>query len=114
MIAEESIEKEIWAQKRVVLSLKREIFGIDYTSNSKYIKDFKSEFGHYERVCSLEDVIKEVVQSDIAYFGDFHPLLRDHHGADLKEAEMCPTGSPRAGECHGELDLDRRTQLLFA
>lgn len=76
MIAKDLIEEEIQAQKRIISQLKREIFGVDKTSKSRYIKDFHAEFNRYTDICPVEDVLDKAASSDIAYFGDYHPLTR--------------------------------------
>jgi hypothetical protein len=69
-----TIDKEIAEQRRLVQRLKREIFGIDKTSSSIYIKNFLSEFSVYEAVCTTDEVLERAAQSDIVFFGDYHPL----------------------------------------
>jgi hypothetical protein len=53
MLNNKIIDKEIGAQKRLIQRLKREIFGIDKSVKSSYIREFHAEF---------------------IYFGDYHPL----------------------------------------
>ena len=74
MTARQSIEKEIKAQRAVIRSLKREIFGLDKTSKSSYIREFHSELSGYRKICSKEEVLERAAGSDIVYFGDYHPL----------------------------------------
>ncbi len=74
MTARQSIEKEIKAQRSVIRSLKREIFGLDKTSKSSYIREFHSELSGYRKICSKEEVLERAAASDIVYFGDYHPL----------------------------------------
>lgn len=69
-----NIRKEIAAQKEIVSALRKEIFGIDKTNSSRYIKDFQKSFSRYRSVCPIEKVIDEAARSDIIYFGDYHPL----------------------------------------
>jgi hypothetical protein len=69
-----SIEKEIVAQRSVIRALKKEIFGIDKTSRSSYIRQFHREFSGYRKICSKEEVLERAAASDIVYFGDYHPL----------------------------------------
>jgi hypothetical protein len=69
-----SINKVIKAQKAVIAGLKREIFGVDKSSRSRYIRDFLAELGGYSKICTREDVIDKALNSDIIYFGDYHPL----------------------------------------
>jgi len=54
--------------------LKREIFGIDKTFRSRYIKDFHGEFRDFRKICTVDDVIDRAARADIVYFGDYHPL----------------------------------------
>jgi hypothetical protein len=68
------IEKEIAAQRSVISALKREIFGIDKTWRSSYIREFHSELAGYARICPKEEVLDRAAASDIVYFGDYHPL----------------------------------------
>ncbi len=74
MIATRSIENEIQAQKQVIHRLKREIFGIDKSSRSSYIRDFTLEFNRYERVVGVERLFDRAARCDVVYFGDYHPL----------------------------------------
>ncbi len=74
MIATRSIEKEIQAQKRIIRDLKRDIFGIDKTFKSRYIKQFRLEFSGYERVATIDEVLERARACNILYFGDYHPL----------------------------------------
>jgi len=69
-----SAEKEIQAQRRLVRALRREIFGVDKTSRSRYIRDFQADFRSYRRICSRSDVFERARGSDIVWFGDYHPL----------------------------------------
>ncbi len=69
-----SIEKEIKAQRSVTRKLKKDIFGIDKTSKSSYIREFQSELSSYRKICSREEVLDRAAHSDIVYFGDYHPL----------------------------------------
>ncbi len=69
-----SIEKEIKAQRSVIRTLKKEIFGIDKTSKSSYIREFHSELSGYRRICSKDEILERAAVSDIVYFGDYHPL----------------------------------------
>ena len=68
------IDKEIDAQKDFVQEMKREIFGIDKSVRSGYINAFNTEFGAFEEVCTIEEVLSRSAASDIVYFGDYHPL----------------------------------------
>jgi hypothetical protein len=68
------IDKEIVAQKDFVQSMKREIFGIDKSVKSSYINAFNTEFSTFEGICPIEDVLSKSAESDIVYFGDYHPL----------------------------------------
>jgi hypothetical protein len=76
MKASQIIEKEIQAQKRIIADLKREIFGIDKTNKSSYIKDFNSEFKRYKSICATDAILDKAAECDIVYFGDYHPLDR--------------------------------------
>jgi hypothetical protein len=68
------LEQDIEAQQRIIRELKREIFGIDKTSKSSYIKDFESQFDRYRKVVPVYSVLRKAASSDIVYFGDYHPL----------------------------------------
>ncbi|HER43015.1 MAG TPA: hypothetical protein ENO08_00970, partial [Candidatus Eisenbacteria bacterium] len=74
MAESRQIEKEIAAQRSVIRVLKREIFGIDKTWRSSYIREFQSGLQGYDRICSKEEVLDRAAASDIVYFGDYHPL----------------------------------------
>jgi uncharacterized iron-regulated protein len=69
-----NIKQEIDAQKKVVASLREEIFGVDKTESSDYIRRFTTEFSKYRKACSVDDVLRSAQKSDIIYFGDYHPL----------------------------------------
>ncbi len=69
-----SVEKEIRAQKAVISGLKREIFGIDKTFKSSYIREFNSEMAGSTDACLKEEILERAARSDIVYFGDYHPL----------------------------------------
>ena len=69
-----NIKQEIDAQKKVVASLREEIFGVDKTESSDYIRRFTKEFSKYRKACSVDDVLGSALKSDIIYFGDYHPL----------------------------------------
>jgi hypothetical protein len=74
MVRNKVIDKEINAQRGIIRRLKREIFGIDKSGKSSYIKEFHSEFSRYGEVCTTEKVLIRAASSDIVYFGDYHPL----------------------------------------
>lgn len=74
MTARQSIEIEIKAQRAVIRTLKREIFGLDKTSKSSYIREFHSELTGYRKICSKDEILERAAASDIVYFGDYHPL----------------------------------------
>ncbi len=74
MKAKQPIEKEIEAQRAVIRTLKKDIFGIDKTSKSSYIREFHSELSGYRKICSKDEVLERAAASDIVYFGDYHPL----------------------------------------
>ncbi|MBU8922969.1 MAG: ChaN family lipoprotein [Bacteroidales bacterium] len=69
-----NIRQEIDAQKKIVSGLREEIFGVDKTESSEYIKRFTREFSRYRKTCNLDDVLGSALNSDIIYFGDYHPL----------------------------------------
>ena len=69
-----AIEKEINAQRAVIRTLKKEIFGLDKTSKSSYIREFHSELTGYRKICTKDEVLERAAASDIVYFGDYHPL----------------------------------------
>ena len=64
MTAKQAIEKEIKAQRAVIRTLKKEIFGLDKTSKSSYIREFHSELSGYRKICSKEDVLERAAASD--------------------------------------------------
>jgi hypothetical protein len=68
------IDEEIRSHQQVIARLKREIFGVDKTNRSRYIKEFLSEFRRFKRICSASEVVEAAARSDIVYFGDYHPL----------------------------------------
>ena len=74
MKQENPISLEIAEQRRLKQRMKREIFGIDKTSRSSYIRDCLSEFSTYEDVCPVSEVLEQAARSDIVFFGDYHPL----------------------------------------
>jgi hypothetical protein len=74
MVASKAIESEIQANRSGIARLKREIFGVDKTHKSRYIKEFNSEFRSYRRIETAEEAIECASRSDIVYFGDYHPL----------------------------------------
>jgi hypothetical protein len=74
MVASQAIESEIRANRRIIARLKREIFGVDKTHESRYIREFNSEFRSYRTVTTVADVIEQASRCDIVYFGDYHPL----------------------------------------
>jgi len=74
MTARQSIEKEIKAQRAVIRTLKKEIFGLDKTSKSSYIREFHSGLTGYRKICTKDEVLERAAASDIVYFGDYHPL----------------------------------------
>ena len=74
MVASKAIESEIQANRRMIARLKREIFGVDKTHKSRYIKEFNTEFRNYRSIETLADVIEQAARCDIVYFGDYHPL----------------------------------------
>ena len=74
MVASRAIEEEIKANRRIISRLKREIFGVDKTHKSRYIREFNSEFRSYRTITAAADVIEEASRCDIVYFGDYHPL----------------------------------------
>ena len=74
MVASKAIESEIRANRRMIARLKREIFGVDKTHKSRYIRDFNSEFRDYRSIETIADVMEQASRCDIVYFGDYHPL----------------------------------------
>lgn len=70
----EFLEDKIKTQKVAISQLKREIFGMDKTFKSRYIRDFQGEFKDFKRICKLEEVIARAAGADVVYFGDYHPL----------------------------------------
>lgn len=74
VIARKIVEDEIQAQRLIISQFKREIFGVDKTSKSQYIKEFVAEYTTYRRICSAGSVIEEAAGRDIVFFGDYHPL----------------------------------------
>jgi hypothetical protein len=74
MAVSKAIEEEIGANRRVIARLKREIFGVDKTHKSRYIKEFLSEFRNFRSIVPADTVIEEASRRDIVYFGDYHPL----------------------------------------
>lgn len=69
-----TLQMEITAQKRAIARLKREIFGIDKTYKSKYIREFMAEHRAFQEIVPLGHVIDEAAAADVVYFGDYHPL----------------------------------------
>jgi len=74
MVASKAIESEIQANRRMIARLKREIFGVDKTHKSRYIREFNSEFRNYRKIVTAAEVIERASRCDIVYFGDYHPL----------------------------------------
>jgi len=74
MAVSKAIEEEIEANRRAVARLKREIFGVDKTNRSRYIREFHSEFRRFRSIARAGEVIDEASRRDIVYFGDYHPL----------------------------------------
>ncbi|MCX5754344.1 MAG: ChaN family lipoprotein, partial [Candidatus Krumholzibacteria bacterium] len=74
MAVSKGIEDEIRANRRVIARLKREIFGVDKTHKSRYIREFQSEFRSFRSIARAGEVIDEASRRDIVYFGDYHPL----------------------------------------
>ena len=70
----QAIEEEIRTNRRAIARLKREIFGVDKTCKSRYIREFVSEFRSFKSIVTADDVIEEASRRDIVYFGDYHPL----------------------------------------
>ena len=50
MAVSKAIEEEIRANRRVIARLKREIFGVDKTHKSRYIREFHSEFRDFRSI----------------------------------------------------------------
>jgi hypothetical protein len=74
MAVSRAIEEEIGADRRAVARLKREIFGVDKTHRSRYIREFNAEFREFRSIASAGEVLEEASRRDIVYFGDYHPL----------------------------------------
>lgn len=74
MFYNKGLGEEVETQRKAVARLKREIFGIDKTSKSAYIKDFNSEFRRFKKTCTVDEVLQRAAASEIVYFGDYHPL----------------------------------------
>jgi hypothetical protein len=74
MVASKAIEEQIKANHRIIGRLKREIFGVDKTHRSRYIREFNLEFKTYEAITTAAEVIERASRCDIVYFGDYHPL----------------------------------------
>jgi hypothetical protein len=74
MAARTVVEREIRTHRRLISRLKREIFGVDKTHRSRYIREFNAEFRRFRRITTVEKVIESAARSDIVYFGDYHPL----------------------------------------
>ena len=70
MKAKQPIEKEIEAQRAVIRTLKKDIFGIDKTSKSSYRREFHSVLSGYRKICSKDEVLERAAASDIVYFGE--------------------------------------------
>jgi len=68
------LEDKIKTQRAAISELKREIFGIDKTFKSRYIRDFHGEFKDFTSLCTIDDVIARAADADVVYFGDYHPL----------------------------------------
>jgi len=74
MTARASTDREIAAQRKVIRALKKDIFGIDKTWRSSYIREFNAGLLRYRRVCPRDEVLERAASSDIVYLGDYHPL----------------------------------------
>jgi hypothetical protein len=68
------IGDEIRAQRKLIHQLKGEVFGIDKTADSNYIREFNSELRDYRRVCSPNEIFGKAATKDVVYIGDYHPL----------------------------------------
>ncbi len=86
------ISTEIAEQRRLIQQMKREIFGIDKTTRSSYIKDFIFEFSTYDRICTTADVLDQAARSDIVFFGDYHPLEESQEWVMLLMTELVARG----------------------
>ena len=82
------ISAEIAEQQRRIQLMKCEIFGVDKTSRSSYIKDFLFEFSTYERVCTTGEVLERAARSDIVFFGDYHPLEESQQWVERLMTEL--------------------------
>ncbi len=74
MAANVAVEREIETHRRLIARLKREIFGVDKTHRSRYIRAFNAEFRRFRRITTAAAVIERAAKADIVYFGDYHPL----------------------------------------
>jgi|GEM_PF-1830443 len=74
MAAATVVEREIETHRRLISRLKREIFGVDKTHRSRYIREFNAEFRRFRRVATAEEVLDRAAKADVVYFGDYHPL----------------------------------------
>lgn len=93
MTAKKNIKREIEAQKEVVSRLKKEVFGADKTNSSKYIRQFHSEFERYREICPVSRLIETALESDIVFFGDYHPLRASQDWALLLMRELTARGA---------------------
>lgn len=89
---DKTISTEIAEQRRLIQQMKREIFGIDKTTRSSYIKDFIYEFSTYDRICTTAEVLDRAARSDIVFFGDYHPLEESQEWVMLLMTELVARG----------------------
>jgi hypothetical protein len=70
-------EELIGIHKRLVKRLKSELYNDYCTENNgidEYYGDYKSLTANYSRVSTKQELIEEIINSDIAYLGDYHTL----------------------------------------
>ncbi|MEW6026084.1 MAG: ChaN family lipoprotein [Planctomycetota bacterium] len=73
-----SIRQElIEIQKRLVKKLKTELY-LDYCRKNpqidSYYEDYKQLTSRYERIATKQELVEQVLASDITYLGDYHTL----------------------------------------
>ncbi|MDI6788915.1 MAG: ChaN family lipoprotein, partial [Planctomycetota bacterium] len=62
-------------QKRLVKKLKTDLYQEYCLSNpeiEKYYENYKLLTGNYERIATKEELVEEILKSDICYLGDYH------------------------------------------
>ncbi len=86
------MEEEIRAQRKMIHRLKREIFGIDKTVRSRYIREFNSELKDFRRISSPGEILKRAANRDVIYIGDYHPLVQSQQLVLLFMKEVVKRG----------------------